>query len=112
MPGEMTEERLAELPDTELAEMVDLEIQGLLTDFYGPPPVVGPPWADQLLVEYRRRLAAAKAENERLREVLRDIAYNTSTSIPFAAPPETYIVGQLRSCIGRAARVLNPETAP
>lgn len=50
-----------------------------------------------------------RAEVERLREVLRDIAYNTSTSIPFAAPPETYIVGQLHSCIGRSARALNPE---
>ena len=59
----------------------------------------------------RAELAAKEAENERLREVLRDIAYNTSTSIPFAAPPETFIVGQLHSCIGKAARALNPEPA-
>lgn len=68
----------------------------------------------EALTEIDRRaaeLAAKDAENERLRAALADIAYNTSTSIPFAAPPETYIVGQLRSCIGRAARALRPEPA-
>lgn len=59
----------------------------------------------------RAEVAARGAENDRLRAALADIAYNTSTSIPFAAPPETYIVGQLHSCIGRAARALNPEPA-
>ena len=44
-----------------------------------------------------------------MREVLRDIAYNTSTSVPLGAYPETFIAGQLRSCIGRAAHALNSE---
>lgn len=66
-------------------------------------------WANEAGAKVTQELEVMKTEVERLRGVLRDIAYNTSTSIPFAAPPETYIVGQLHSCIGRAARALNPE---
>lgn len=63
----MTEKEFMELSDDKLSNIVDLEIQGIVADFYGPPPVIGPPWSDQLLVEYRRRLAIMVASESNLK---------------------------------------------
>lgn len=104
MSEPLSEERLAEL----VKQFVDSERVWDMS--FGQLARTGIELAREVKRQ-RAELAARDAENERLRAVLADIAYNTSTSIPFAAPPETYIVGQLRSCIGRAARALRPEPA-
>lgn len=108
MTERMTEERWREIRDSQRREYNRMIAE---TD----PPSWEYDAIEDLAAEAERalaELAAAKAENERMREALRDIAYNTSTSIPFAAPPETFIVGQLHSCIRKAARALTPEPAP
>lgn len=51
-------------------------------------------------------LSEACTEIERLVDVLRDIAYNTSSSVPLEAWPVDHYRGQMHRAIGLAARAL------
>jgi hypothetical protein len=71
-----------------------------------------------LAPELARRLAEALAENARLADVIRDIAYNTSSSIPLGVLPSEYYPSQLRRVIAIAANAVHqvvpdgPDGAP
>ena len=59
----MTQDEFESLPDEKLAELCYAEVQGLTADIYGPPPILGPSWADTLIMELCRRLLAHSGES-------------------------------------------------
>lgn len=83
MTEPMTKERLEELQEM-AADAIDSDIE----DSYG------------------EALSEACSEIERLQAALRDIAYNTSSSVPLAAWPVDHYRDQMHRAIGLAARAL------
>jgi hypothetical protein len=51
-------------------------------------------------------IEALEAENKRLRDVLSDVAYNTSSSVPLGQWPVDHYRDMMHRCVGIAARSL------
>lgn len=58
---------------------------------------------------YEEDIANAVNEIDRLRSVLRDIAYNTSSSVPLGVWPVDHYRDQMHRAVGMAARAIEPE---
>lgn len=59
---------------------------------------------------YEEDIANAVDEIDRLRTVLREIAFNTSSSVPLGLWPIGHYRDQMHRAIGLAARAIEPET--
>ena len=57
---------------------------------------------------YEEDIANAVDEIDRLRSVLRDIAYNTSSSVPPGSWPVDHYRDQMYRAVGAAARAIEP----
>ena len=61
---------------------------------------------------WRERCALAEAREAALREALREIAYNTNTSVPLWEWPVHHYEHNMRRCIGIAANALHDTDGP